>query len=164
MHYEVIMERARMQQRVFASFTLTALAVIAVSCDSRSNSGSSADSSPATTPIYTPPPPPPPLFDLEENGTYFYVAAVSEEDKKKGKAAGEVLGFRYLGTNAKGEHVVVQIFEDGSLGDKAYCADPCKIIKDGRRRVGFNINSIIGAVFHDAMSGNLVPYGKPDKK
>lgn len=97
-------------------------------------------------------------YDDEEAGTYFYVAAVSEEDRKKGKVAGDVVGFQYIGKNDKNQNMIRSISEDGSTISKAYCSDPCRIIRysDGER-VAFNPESIIGAAFQDVMNGFLRP-------
>jgi hypothetical protein len=105
---------------------------------------------------------PSPRYDQEENGTYYYVAAVSEEDRKRGKVAGDVIGFRFLGQNDKGELVLQQIANDGTPASKSYCAKPCRIIRGVSGRVGFTTDSIIGAAFQDAMDGLLKPYGAGD--
>ena len=99
-------------------------------------------------------PVPTPNFVQEENGTYFYVTAVSEEDRKKGKAVGDVIGFRYLGKNNKAQHVLATVSDDGQVISKAYCSEPCALIKrsDGTRIV-YDPSSIIGAAFQDAMNG-----------
>ncbi len=95
-------------------------------------------------------------YEEEERGVYYYVGAVSEEDRKNGKAAGEVYGFRYLGKNGEDQHVLTSVADNGRVIYKAFCSDPCKIIRYGDgERVGYNPNSIIGAAFADAMSGAL---------
>ena len=101
---------------------------------------------------------PAPNFVQEENGTYFYVTAVSEEDHKKGKAVGDVVGFRYIGKNNKAQHVLVSVSDSGQVISKSYCSEPCAIIKhsDGTR-VPYDPNSIIGAAFQDAMNGLMKP-------
>jgi len=98
-------------------------------------------------------------FDEEDHGTYYYIADISEENRKKGKAVGDVIGFRYLGKNDQGEHVLLQVTDDGSPIGKAYCTDPCKIIRTGSRRMGFSADSIIGAAFEDAINGHLKEFG-----
>jgi hypothetical protein len=97
-------------------------------------------------------------YDEERSGTYYYIASVSEDDRKKGKATGDVVGFRYLGKNAKGEHVLQQVANDGTPLSKSYCSEPCRIIHSGNDLLGFNTESIIGAAFLDAMNGLLKPY------
>lgn len=101
--------------------------------------------------------PPPPRYDEEDGGVYYYVSAVSEEDQKKGKAVGAPLGFRYLGKNDKGEHVLASLANDGTTLFKSYCSDPCKVIRRGNERIGFVSESIIGAAFEDAINGHLKP-------
>ena len=92
----------------------------------------------------------------EEDGVYFYVSAVSEEDRKKGKAVGDVYGYRYLGKNDEGQHVIASVTNNGQIIFKAYCSEPCKIIKYGDGdRSAFSPNSIIGSAFQDAINGAL---------
>lgn len=98
-----------------------------------------------------------PNFDESEEGVYYYSVAVSETDKKDGKSAPDVVAFRYLGKNEKGEHIIGTIqMTTGQVIFKDYCKDPCKIIrgKDGKR-IGYNPESIIGAAFQDAIAGHL---------
>lgn len=95
-------------------------------------------------------------FVEEERGTYYYVTAVSEEDQKKGKAVGDVLGYRYLGKNDKGQHVLASVADNGRVITKAYCSEPCTIIKYGDgERIAYNPDSIIGSAFQDAINGSL---------
>ncbi|HSF12284.1 MAG TPA: hypothetical protein VLA50_04860 [Erythrobacter sp.] len=101
---------------------------------------------------------PPPNFTESENGVYYYIAAVSEEDSKKGKVAGEVHGFKFLGKDKDGKVNIASISDNGDIIYKATCSDPCSIIKyDDGDRVAFNPSSIIGAAFEDALNGHLVP-------
>ena len=101
-------------------------------------------------------PRPAPRLVEDESSTYYYVTAVSEEDEKKGKAVGNVIGFRYLGKNDKGQHTLRQITKDGKPLSKSFCSEPCRIIKyeDGER-VAYDPSSIIGAAFQDAINGHL---------
>lgn len=103
-----------------------------------------------------PAPVPPHNFVEEERGTYYYVTAVSEEDQKKGKVVGDVLGYRYLGKNNKGQHVLASVADNGRVITKAYCSEPCTIIKyaDGER-IAYNPASILGSAFQDAINGLL---------
>lgn len=104
----------------------------------------------------TPAPAPTPNFVEEEQGTYFYVAGISEEEKKKGKAAPDVLGFRYFGRNEKGQHVLAYVSDSGQILGRAYCSEPCAVIKysDGTR-VAYDPGSVIGSAFQDALNGLL---------
>jgi hypothetical protein len=116
------------------------------------------DTSPSAT--APPAPAPTPNFVEEEKGTYFYVSAVSEEDRIKGKATGDVSGFRYLGKNDEGQHTLVSVSDDGQVTAKSYCSDPCSIIKRSNgSRIAYNPGSIIGGAFQDAMNGLLKPAG-----
>src|SRR3546814_6793070 len=45
-------------------------------------------------------------YDEKRGWTYYYVAAVSDEDRKKGRAAGSVVAYQYLGTNEEGQHEI----------------------------------------------------------
>jgi hypothetical protein len=110
---------------------------------------------------YTPSsPPPPPLpshnYDLKEGVVYSYIAAISEEDEKKGIGVGDVSMFKYLG-NQDGRYTVASIGDDGKIIYTSSCTNPCVVIKnDTGRRTAYNPNSIIGAVFQDAISGQLI--------
>lgn len=107
-----------------------------------------------------PPAKPLPNFAEEEGGTYYYVAAVSEEDRSKGKAAGDVVGFRYLGKNEKNHHVIGLASNTNNIVEKASCADPCSIIKyENGERLAFDPTSLIGAAFEDAMNGYMKEVG-----
>lgn len=100
-----------------------------------------------------------PRYDEREGDIYFYVADVSEEDRKAGRATGDVMGFKYLGTR-DGVHLLQQLDSDGRATGVSECGRPCKVIKstwiDGDiTRTGFNANSVIGAAFEDAFNGHL---------
>lgn len=102
---------------------------------------------------------PAPNYAQEENGVYYYIAGLSEEDRKKGQAAGDVLGYKYYGKNAEGEHVIANVLSaKGKETEilRSSCTDPCVIIKhpDGTR-IAYNPESVIGAAFQDAIHGNL---------
>lgn len=92
----------------------------------------------------------------EDAGTYFYVTAVSEEDQKRGVAAGDVIGYRYLGKNDEGQDTLALVAKDGRVVQRSYCSEPCAIIKvqDGER-IAYNTQSIIGSAFEDAINGKL---------
>lgn len=107
-------------------------------------------------------PPPQPTHNYEEvqGETYYYVAALSDADREAGKAAPQVLGFRYLGQNPRGEHIIVRVLDSGYPASHAYCSNPCRIIRyENGSRVAFTTNSIIGAAFDDAINGRLVIAG-----
>ena len=101
-------------------------------------------------------PPPSPNYETVEDGVYYYVATPSEEQRKRGINTGSVLAFRYFGKNQNGDHMLVQVYDNGSMGYVSTCSVPCKLIRDGNgRRTAYRPSSIIGAAFEDAMGGFL---------
>ena len=108
--------------------------------------------------------PPPHRYDQEDHGTYYYIGSVSEEDQKKGKVAGDALGFRYLGKNERGEHIIEAVADNGTAIARSYCSEPCKVIREPSGRVGFNPASIIGAAFEDAINGHLRQFGSTNSQ
>lgn len=114
------------------------------------------ETSPPPPPL--PPSPPVPDHNYEERRgrDYLYVAAISEEDRIKGRAAGDVLTFRYFGLNENGQHVLASINPDGSVWRTASCKSQCRVIEysDGRR-IAYSPQSVIGAAFQDAFRGKL---------
>src|SRR3546814_16608607 len=67
-------------------------------------------------------------YDEKRGWTYYYVAAISEEDRKKGRAAGAVVAYQYLGLNDDGRHVLANMNPNGTVNHEASCASPCRII------------------------------------
>jgi hypothetical protein len=114
----------------------------------------------ATPTVAAPQPPPPPShrYSFKEGDAYGYIAAVSEEDRKRGKAAGDVLMFRYAGFWDNEFHLE-ELNANGDIVGVDTCAKPCVAIKsyEGGQidRVAYNPDSVIGAAFDDAMSGRL---------
>lgn len=153
-----------MQKRLV---TLAACAIVLTSCGQSETASppsvAAADTDPAALDLPPPPAPVPTHNYVEREGaTYFYVTAVSEEDQKKGKAVGDVLGFRYLGKNDKGQHALAQVADNGRVISNALCSEPCAIIKYGEgERIAYNPDSIIGSAFQDAINGFLKT--APDK-
>lgn len=99
-------------------------------------------------------------YDLREGGAYGYTAAVSEEDQKKGRAAGDVLMFKYAGLSDGAYHLLL-LGDDGQVIGTAECPEQCVAIKErftdgGAKRVAFTESSVIGAAFEDAFRGKLV--------
>lgn len=95
-------------------------------------------------------------YEERRGWDYLYVAAVSEEDRKKGRAAGNVVTFQYLGLNGDGQHVLASMNTDGSVWRTASCKSQCRVIEysDGRR-IAYSPESVIGAAFQDAFRGKL---------
>lgn len=95
-------------------------------------------------------------YDEKRGWTYYYVAAISEEDRKKGRAAGAVVAFQYLGLNDDGRHVLANMNSNGSVNHEASCASPCRIIDlSYGGNMAYSPESIIGAAFEDAIRGKL---------
>lgn len=95
-------------------------------------------------------------YEERRGWDYLYVAAVSEEDRMKGRAAGDVITFQYLGLNDDGQHVLASMNPDGTVWRTASCSSKCRVIEysDGRR-IAYAPQSIIGAAFQDAFRGKL---------
>lgn len=95
-------------------------------------------------------------YDEAEETTYYYIAAVSEEERKQGKGAGSVSGFRYLGRNSDGNHILAAVSDSGAVSRYARWPDKCVVIhfSDGDH-MAYNNGSIIGAAFEDAIKGRL---------
>ena len=95
-------------------------------------------------------------YDSKDGLVYSYIAAVSEEDRKKGKAAGDVVSFAYLGRR-DGKYVLAQIGVNDSILGYSSCPRPCRVITYGDgSKVGYTEDSIIGSAFADAIAGRLV--------
>lgn len=95
-------------------------------------------------------------YDEKRGWTYYYVAAISEEDRKKGRAAGAVVAFQYLGLNDDGRHVLANMNPNGTVNHEASCASPCRIIDlSYGGNMAYTSQSIIGAAFEDAIRGKL---------
>lgn len=103
---------------------------------------------------------PEPRYIEKDGDTYLYVAAVSEEDQKRGRVAGSIIGFRYLGKTGD----VYRLQGPDASSSVHECTRPCRVIKSYRSggivtRTEFTPSSIIGAAFVDAFNGflNAVP-------
>lgn len=96
---------------------------------------------------------PVPMYAEHRKGVYYYSTGISENAKADGKAAAEVLGFRYRGENDDGEFVIAAA---DSSGITATCSNPCKVIHVSTgEAVAYAPESVIGAVFTDAINGFL---------
>jgi hypothetical protein len=97
-------------------------------------------------------------YNLREGDLYGYIAAVSEEERKQGRAAGEVVLYRYRGV-VDGLHRLENVDAAGRTVGINECPSACVAIKSyqyGRpSRIAFNPSSIIGAAFEDAIAGRL---------
>jgi hypothetical protein len=100
--------------------------------------------------------PPKPNYSEERNGIYYYVTGVSENEKAEGKSVGDILAYRYLGKNKAGEHEIGILDSDESLSVTASCPQDCRIIRASTGdKMPYNTNSVLGAVFEDAIAGRL---------
>lgn len=100
-------------------------------------------------------PAPAPNYNEKDGADYYYVGALTEEERKSGKLTGDVYTFQYGGKDESGAHIV--------FGTQRYtCSVPCKIIKGANGSlIQYSENSIIGAVFQDALRGFLKVRPKP---
>lgn len=131
--------------------------------------GCSEPSTPATEVAESEPAPAAPThnYKIKEGSSYGYVAGLSEDDKNAGKAASEVLMFKYLGKRDD-MHPVSMLDDDGTESVKAQCGEPCEIIKmtsSGQvQRIEFTEDSLIGSVLQDAIAGQLEVAGTAKAK
>lgn len=94
-------------------------------------------------------------YTEEAKGVYYYVGEVSENAKAQGVAAGHVSGFKFYGTTDDDQYILGIVDDDGRTIGKAYCNDPCVIV---RPSIGSKFGAeatIIGAAFRDAIAGQL---------
>jgi hypothetical protein len=157
--------------------SVATLILCAAACNqapSRSPAESDADLHPpfplpapivAPKPVELPPPPPParPNYEFREGSAYGYVAALSEDDRRAGRAAGEVLMYRYRGVQ-NGRYVLELVGAGGGVIGRSECANPCNaiILHEGGtvRRLAYHPTSIIGSAMEDAIAGRLEVYGR----
>jgi hypothetical protein len=143
-----------------------ASASLVSACDdstSRDDSYSTVEAATPSAPVVKTPealPDRPPLpdhnYDERRGWNYYYVAAISDEDRAKGRAAGEVLVYQYLGLNDDGHHVLASMRTNGTVSHTASCSSPCRIIDFSYGgNSAYTPQSIIGAAFQDAMRGKL---------
>lgn len=97
-------------------------------------------------------------YSFVEGDVYGYIAAVSEEDRKQGKAAGDVVQYRYAGYWEDEYHLEL-LNSAGDIIGVDTCRRPCVAIKQyygGRmERLAYNPQSIVGAAFEDVFNGQL---------
>jgi hypothetical protein len=147
--------------RIFAAALITLASASIASCDQPSTKYTPSEptnvvtqQSAATTPAKIARPSH--RYDLKEGTTYTYVVGLSEEERKSGKAAGDALTFRYFG-KVDGEHIVALLSDDGTVLSRSRCAEPCVVIKrQNGSKIAYSPDSVIGAVFGDAIAGHLI--------
>jgi len=146
-----------MKGAMMGRWMIAGLALALVGCDGDPSAPATGGSSEATqVAAVATSEAPTPNFVERRKGIYYYLSAVSENDQKDGKSAGHALGFRYLGKTADGDFKVAGVTDGGQTIMTATCSDPCKVIHMSTgEAVGFDSDSIIGAVFTDAMNGLL---------
>lgn len=109
---------------------------------------------------------PPHNYDFKEGELYGYIAAITEEERKRGKAAGDVLMFAYLGFE-DGKHRIEYVNDNGNVVSINECGVPCVAIKrrnpysDSVSRLAYDSGSLLGAAFEDAINGRLTPKKRP---
>jgi hypothetical protein len=106
---------------------------------------------------------PPHAWQHRDGQEYGYETVLSEEDKHVGKAAADILMFRYLG-EAGGIYTVEQV--GNGLRVRASCTNPCDLVRvrtitpfgSTTQRIAFAPDSIIGAALTDAFNGQMDRY------
>lgn len=97
-------------------------------------------------------------YDFKDGDLYGYIAAISEEEQKVGKAAGDVVTYRYVGFWDAAHHIEL-VGDNSAILSVSDCSMPCVAIKTysngTMRRVAYNPASVVGAAMQDAMSGKL---------
>lgn len=148
-----------MRRAVFVVFAL--LLVSACEKPAASNSNAAAEGTDARSDAANEPTP---NYSDQEGDRYFYVTEVSEDDKKKGKAAGDVVQYRFLGEK-NGVLALEEVAENGHSIGRLECRRNCQIMKftsDGQvLRIPFGNSSIANAVMEDAINGFLKPVTAP---
>lgn len=133
---------------------MAAICSAAAACSPNAPNGSSTPAASETT-IATPEEPSH-HWSEEKGGIYYYVTAVSDNDKANGQGAGDVVGYKFLGTNDDGEYTLGTTNLQGGTVMKAYCSKPCKIVRfSNGERMGYEEATVIGAAFADALSGQM---------
>ncbi|WP_240975716.1 hypothetical protein [Paraburkholderia aromaticivorans] len=126
---------------------------------------------PAPAPEVVTPPPATHNYSMVDNGTYGYEPALSEDDVRKGTATKPLIMMRYVG-NKGGTYVIVILGSDAndvSVANRVSCQPPCEFAKSetvagdavvNTQTVRVTPDSIVGAMLTDAISGQLVPFGR----
>lgn len=104
---------------------------------------------------------------MEEDGEYGYQPGISEEEANKGVATKALAMVRYRGE--KNGVFMVDVPDESGAIFRMECKDPCEYVKTRVIVEGQTIksqtvpnapNSLMHAVFEDAMNGKLTPYKK----
>lgn len=103
-------------------------------------------------------------YAMEEDGEYGYESALSQDDKNAGRAVKPVIMVRYLGQKRGTYSVQMQ---GGQTVQRLSCKSPCDFIKINYIYAGQTMktetvrttgDSVMDAVFSDAMNDQLKPY------
>ncbi|MDY7525486.1 hypothetical protein [Sphingomonas sp. 10B4] len=97
-------------------------------------------------------------YTEESKGIYYYVGAVSENAKAQGVAAGQVSGFKFYGTTDDDQYILGLVDDNGRTVGKAFCNDPCVIVRPTIGEKFGAKDTIIGAAFQDAITGQMKKY------
>jgi hypothetical protein len=155
---------------------LYAVALSVTACnDSTTNAPSTTGNAdaPSVASSYLPPPEPlkpaPPThnYALEEDGEYGYPPAISDDERSQGITTKPLVMVRYRGEK-DGTYVLEETDDSGAVF-RMECEGLCKYVKtkvivDGQviktATVPNAPESLMHAVFEDAMDGQLKPYSK----
>ena len=108
---------------------------------------------------------------MADNGTYGYEPALSENDVRNGTATKPLIMARYVG-NKNGTYVIIVLGQDAndvSVTNRVSCQSPCEFVKSETmsgdmvlktETLRVKPGSLVGAMLEDAISGQLVPYGR----
>jgi hypothetical protein len=108
---------------------------------------------------------------MVDSGTYGYEPALSEEDVRNGTATKPLIMMRYEG-NRNGTFVILILGTDLNNPDfvnRVSCHAPCEFAKSETlsgdvtlktETLRITPDSIVGAMFQDAVSGQLIPFGQ----
>lgn len=162
---------------------ICAIAVALAGCDNSSETSAASAAPQAQASPSTPssadavavapaaPTPPTHNYAMEDEGEYGYQPAISEDDAKNGVAAKPLEMVRYRGEQ-KGAYTVDAVDQTGAIF-RMQCSEPCDYIKtrvivEGQviktETVQNTPESLMHAVFEDAMNGQLQPYKQAKAK
>ncbi len=108
---------------------------------------------------------------MVDHGTYGYEPALSEEDVRNGTATKALIMMRYVGYKDEA-HVILILGQDPNnveTVNRVSCEQSCDFAKSEvvvgdtvlkTETIRITPQSIVGAMLADAISGQLIPYGK----
>ena len=135
------------------SYIIIIAGVLSACSEAPVTNGSAASSSVKTPPVLLKP-----NYASQDGDVYVYQAGLSQDDKDAGKAAGELISYKYLGAK-DGAHTLALLNDDDQTMGRATCTNPCSVIKvkigDSTDRIAFSDQSVLGSAFEDAFKGHL---------